>query len=421
MNTVPKPDEQDILRDLADQVSEIAVLPIQHERIRLWMAMNSLNPERPLAAIYPERAWDELIPESELHCEDPLLRIWELSLRRTIFHHEYIHDDRPLHGRLLIPWVIDWGTIGLETKTVHVRSDGPEAVRWEPPIRSMRDVERLRFRKITIDREETSRRIELAESIFGGILPVTVYGGVPFWSVGLSQLMQLRGLEQTMVDMYEEPEITHAIMSFLRDDRIRVMDILEAEGVLSVNHLSPIEYFIGSGHEGYCNELPVEDFDGRVRWNDMWGLGEMQEFSGVGPAQFDEFSLQYQVPLLERFGLVNYGCCEPLDKMYGMLMKRIPRLRRVSVTSPYADKETAADMLGNRVIYAWKPNPTALAMPEVDWAWVENDMRETIEIASGCCLEIIMKSTETFAHDPSRLRKWVDTAYRCIEEQAYVV
>ena len=93
----------------------------------------------------------------------------------------------------------------------------------------------------------------------------------------------------------------------------------------------------------------------------------MQEFSGVGPEQFWEFSLQYQIPMLRRFGLVSFGCCEPLDAIYDMLIAEIPKLRRLSVTSPYASKELAASKLEDRYIFAWKPNPTPLATDHVDW------------------------------------------------------
>lgn len=409
-----KDKEIHMLRELARKVADIASSPVQKERIRLWEAMNSMRPERPLVAIYPERAWKELIPERELFCEHPMLRQWELALRRMRFHHEYICDDRPIHGELLIKWVIDWGSIGVESRVVHSSTDGPEAVRWDPPISSIKDLDRLRFRKVVVDKEVTFRRAALAQEVFDGIIPVTIYGGVPFWSVGVSMLIQLRGLERAMVDMYEQPEIIHAIMSFLRDDRLQAMDTLESERVLSVNDKTPVEYFIGSGHEGYTTELPAQDFRGDVRWKDMWGLGEMQEFSGVGPEQFDEFSLQYQIPILNKFGLVSYGCCEPLDKVYDLLIDNIPHLRRVSVTSPYADKETAAEKLECHAIFAWKPNPAALALPDVDWEWIERDARETLGIACSMPLEIIMKSTETFSRDTSRLRRWVDLMYECI-------
>ena len=410
--------ERRILRDLAVQVAEIAALPIQQERIDLWKAINSLRPRRPVVACYPERAWEELVPESEIRCENLLLRAWELALRQTIFHHVYIIDDRPIHGVLLIPWIIDWGSVGVEAKTIHPEGSGPEAIRWDPPIKTMADAKRLTYRELTVHREGTAKRENVATEILGDVIPVEIYGGVPFWSVGLSQLIQLRGLEQAMIDMFEEPEILHIIMTFLRDDRMRVMNFLEKEEVLTINDKTKIDYFIGSGHEGYTDELPAKDFKGVVRWKDMWGLGEMQEFSGVGPDQFYEFSLQYQLPLLKRFGLVSYGCCEPLDQMYDTLRRTIPRLRRVSVTSPYADKRTAAEELGRDIVFAWKPNPTALAMEKVDWEWIEKDTKETLDVARGCCVDIVMKSTETFHGDPSRPGEWVKVARRVAEDHA---
>ncbi len=420
MNKIIKDNEVYILKKLAEKVAEISARPIQKERINLWKAMNGLKPERPLVVVYPERAWDELVPEKELVCINPQLRWWELTLRRQIFHSEMIDDDRPIHGNILIPWQIDWGNIGVEIEAVHAAGHGNEAIRWEPPIKTEKDLEKLRYRNIYIDREKTYQIESLANEIFDNLLNVQIYGGIPFWSTGLSKLTQLRGLEQSMIDMYENPKILHSIMSFLCKDRMRVMDQLEEENVLSVNNLTPIEYFIGSGHEGYCDELPMDDFKKHARWKDMWGLGEMQEFSGVGPEHFNEFSLQYQLPILNRFGLTSYGCCEPLDKMYQILKKNIPNLRRLSVTSPYADKKTAADNLEDNLIYAWKPNPTPLATSGVDWDWIEKDISETLDIANGCCLEIVMKSTETFNFDVARPGKWVKTVRAEIEKSTSI-
>ena len=79
----------------------------------------------------------------------------------------------------------------------------------------------------------------------------------------------------------------------------------------------------------------------------MWCLTESQETVGVSPEQFEEFVFQYQLPLQERFGLNCYGCCEPLQSRWH-IVKKIPRLRRVSV-SPWADQEMMAEMLEDRV------------------------------------------------------------------------
>jgi len=38
----------------------------------------------------------------------------------------------------------------------------------------------------------------------------------------------------------------------------------------------------------------------------------------------NEFALKYEIPILSRFGLNSYGCCEPLhDKI--KYLKQIPR------------------------------------------------------------------------------------------------
>jgi len=412
------PGDVAILRELATQVAEIAALPIQKERMALWNAMNTLHPIRPVVVVYPGRAWAELVPEQALGCRDSLFRTWERELRMTLFCHEYIQDDRPLHREFHIPWVLKHGDIGVEIKEVHAGGDGLGAVTWTPPIQSMADLEKLRFRTLTVDREETRRQADLARDILGDLLDVRVFGGLPFWSVGVSNLIKMRGLQQTMLDLYLEPELIHGIMKFLRDDRMQLMDAYEKEGLLSLNnHHIMASTFCNSGHEGYCSDLPAVDYRGQARWKDLWGLGEMQEFSGVGPEQFNEFSLQYQVPLLKRYGLTSYGCCEPLDNTYDMLFENIPNLRRLSVTSPWADKKTAVEKIGRRAVLSWKFNPSATAAQKMDWDSVAHDIGETIDIARGTCLEIVARTTLTYCHEPQRITRWVQTVRRLIDEK----
>ncbi len=409
--------EREILRELARQVAEIAALPIQAERIELWKAVNRCQPTRPPVAIYPERAWAELVPAGCLQCEDPMLQRWEMFFRQTIFQHHHIPDDRPMHDQVLITWALGQSDSGIEFKILHPDGDGPHACRWEPPIKTIADMDAARIPEFSVDRDYTFRRRDRAEELFGDILTIRIWGGQPIWSVGMSQLIMYRGLQQAMLDMYEQPELLHRILEHVQAVAAARMDWLEAEDLLGLNSdVTKIDYFMGSGHEGYTDELPAPDFDGHVRWRDMWGLGEMQEFSGVGPDQFWEFSLQYQLPLLNRFGLVNYGCCEPLDAVYDLLIEHLRKLRRLSITSPYADKQIAAQACQDRFIFSWKPNPTPLATPTVDWDWIEADLRETLAVARGCPLEIIMKSTETFCGDPARATRWVETARRLAEE-----
>ena len=46
----------------------------------------------------------------------------------------------------------------------------------------------------------------------------------------------------------------------------------------------------------------------------MWGFTESQETVGVSPAMYREFIFPYEKPIMDRFGLNCYGCCEPLHQ-----------------------------------------------------------------------------------------------------------
>ena len=148
---------------------------------------------------------------------------------------------------------------------------------------------------------------------------------------------------------------------------------------------------------------------------DLWGFGESQEFVQVGPEHWYEFVLQYQLPILERFAINHYGCCEPLHQKFELLVRHVPRLRRVSV-SPWWDPADAAAKLTDRYIFSWKPNPAMICAPAVNWDAVEKATRETLAVARGCCVEMIMKDTHTFAGDPARIERWSRIASRCAAE-----
>ena len=104
---------------------------------------------------------------------------------------------------------------------------------------------------------------------------------------------------------------------------------------------------MGSGGFGFSDELPQPDFAGRVRARDMWGFTESQETVHVSPAMYEEFVFPYEKPIMERFGLNCYGCCEPLHGRWHVV-QRHPRLRRVSC-SPWVNVEKMAGYPGRQV------------------------------------------------------------------------
>ena len=130
----------------------------------------------------------------------------------------------------------------------------------------------------------------------------------------------------------------------------------------------------------------------------------------------EEFALTYERPFLERFGLANYGCCEPLDRKLDAVLK-IRNLRRVSI-SPWANIDRSAERLADRCVFSWKPNPAIVA----GTAWrperVRAVLRDFCERTRGCVTDIIMKDTHTCNREPRRLHEWVAIAMETAREFA---
>ena len=216
-------------------------------------------------------------------------------------------------------------------------------------------------------------------------------------------LVNLRGLEQIMFDAYDYPEELHQLMAILRDGTLAKLNFLEENALLSLNNDGT---YVGSGGFGYTAELPQADFDDKsVRTSDMWGFSDSQETTTFSPDMFAEFIFPYQLPILKRFGLNCYGCCESLDNRWEII-KEIPNLRRVSV-SPWSDLEVMAKNLGDRYIFSMKPNPAVLAIPVMDQELVRAIISKALNQTKGCVVEILMKDNHTLGKNPDNIISWV--------------
>lgn len=403
----------DVLRGLASRIAEAAALPEQEQRRRLWYAHNGLQPERPLVFCSPEGAWEEILPQSAMQCTDPQLRGIERGLRVRLYSWEHFRHDEVLDNSFSVPYVCQDSGWGMEPRKVFSDTDRG-AYYWYGPLREEADLAKLHPPRVHVDREATQRNLEQAQAIFGDLLDVRVKGGF-WWSLGLiGEFAMLRGLEQVMLDMCERPQWVHEVMSFLSAGRLSWLDDLEQQGLLALNNGND---YVGSGAYGWSHELPAPGYDPqRVRTADMWGFAEAQEISGVSPAMHDEFVLQYQIPILQRFGLNCYGCCEPLDRKFDIVL-RVPHLRRVS-TSAWCDRAIAAEALGDRFVFSWKPHPAYLADVTFDPDAVRAYIRETLDIARGCVVEMVLKDTHTCNQQPERFDVWTRIAMEEAERAA---
>jgi len=391
-----------ILRDLAKRYLDICITPEQDERRELWRKHNSLIHTRPLIFVSPGTCWNEF-PESKLECEDPLFRTQEMIIKRW-FTQQEIGDDF-----VFDPWLGEWavykfpavGRWGFELN--HIQSDMKGgAYKINPPIKDLDDAKRFLRPHHEIDEAATDAKMTRLRDAVGDIITVKSVRAPYYRSYRgdiSTDLAQLRGLEELMTDMYDNPDWLHEVLSFMSTAIREMLDAGEQAGDWrlsdSANQAMP-----------YSLELPDPGaHDNPVPMSQLWGYMASQETTLVSPEMFDEFMFQYQIPLMEKYGLVAYGCCEDLTRKIGVL-RQLKNLRRIAVT-PVADIRKSAEVIGADYVISWRPNPALMVCCGWDEARIRNIIREGLDVFDGLHLDITLKDTETLENEPWRLQKWV--------------
>jgi hypothetical protein len=414
MDTKLNDHDLEILRRLAGKKMRYATDTVNLERQQAWYDLDGGGSHRPmvLAEFGGVRDAKCPIPLEIFECQDEWARGLEWGLRSEIWQFEVLKDDHVIAPYINTNWVVNASDYGVQR--IEHRADGAimGAYSWEPALKNLdEDFGKLKPRRFSVDRAASMALKERLERVFAGIMPVRVRGKY-WWTLGMTiNAINLIGLENLMLYMFDNPEGLHRLMNFLCEDNLAYARWLEAEGLLSLNNEND---YIGSGSMGYTRDLPQKDLPsgGHVRMKDQWVLLESQETVGVGPELFAEFIFPYQKKIAEQFGKCYYGCCEPVDNRWHVL-KNIANLARVSV-SPWAKEEFMADACGNAVVYSRKPNPSQISMTGFDETAILADLRKTIRIAGKCRLEIIMKDVHTLNNEPQRISRWVELARQAI-------
>jgi len=415
----PTQKERDVLRTLSGRMRALAETPEmerRRERIRRHHAL--LEKGNPLIICHYHGQPQELVPEQELQCENPLLRGWERGLRLQLFRQEHIRDDWAVSPFFNFGWKINRGNYGTPTDYQHAESGDSfgNSYHWTPLLDDIeRDFHKLREPVYTVDREGTLAELDLAQSLFGDLLPTRIrHRG--FWTSGLTwDAILLMGLEELLVAPYEQPEGLARLLGWLRDQHLRFLNWQLDEKLLTPQNEDEHNH---TGGPSYTNELPGPDWKpgDPVRLSDIWGFAESQETVGMSGEMFAEHVLPYQVEILEKFGLNSYGCCEPLDGRIDFIMERVPRLRHVGV-SPWSDKRLMAEKLAGRYVYSQRPNPAHLCVG-FNEAALREDTRATLQAAGDQPLEILMKDVRTVENEPRRLGRWVEIVREEIDRHA---
>lgn len=409
---MPSNHDKNIIRELAAEVAEIASLPAQEQKRAMWRKLNGLKPDRPMV-MCDQVCWNEMNVDDELtlRCEDAECRGYENFLRQTLYQWKHFRVDMVVEPFVRVAKAIHNTGLGVGVVDEVAVTDPTSSVvghKFTNQFVTDEDLDKIKMAVVTHDKAETARRLEVAHELFDGELAIFEQGldwNPSVWDP-ISALMSVQDALYTLVD---RPEYMAELARRIVRSHMSMLDQAEEQGLLC--HSQSLIHCTGA----YTDELPAPGFDpAKPRTKDIWMFGLAQMFSTVSPAMFDEFEVQISMPIFERFGLVYYGCCDPLDLKMAQVRK-IPHARKISM-SPWVDEMRGASEIGRDYVYSRKPNPALLARGYFDEAEVRGHLQASVDACAkyGCPLELILKDISTVAYEPQRLWRWAEIAMEVV-------
>ncbi|MFC1526037.1 hypothetical protein ACFL6X_04410 [Candidatus Latescibacterota bacterium] len=404
--------DRDIVRDLAGQVAQIAALPEQEDKRQHWRQLNGLQQRRPMV-MADQVCWNEMNVDDELTltCTDPECRAYENDLRLTLYQWRHFPVDMVVEPFVRVGKAIGNSGFGITIEENRAVTDPTNSVvghQYLNQFQTMDDLDRIQTPRISHDADETERRLSVAHELFDGLLEVLPWGADPYLSLW-DPIATWMGVENALYTIVDQPDLMHGLVGRMTDGYLAMLDQLQDQGLLCGRQ--SLVHCTGA----HTDELPAPGYDpDRPRLKDLWTFGLAQMFSTVSPAMFKEFEVDYASRICDRFGLVYYGCCDPLDRKMDEV-RMIPNVRKVSM-SPWVDQERGAAEIGRDYVFSRKPSPAFLAEDTFDEVRVREDLATTRDICQrhGCALELILKDISTVRYEPQRLWRWADIAMEVV-------
>lgn len=388
------PADRERLRRLAAEYAEIVNGDEMNARRERWRLSNRLEARTvPFQIEDNGTFFSDLTPP--LECEGEFERSCEAQMLQAVTNFRLIDDDR-VFPRTFMVHVAAWRTPNcpdLQYRRVQDSRGLELGFETNTPLADLANsMHKLVPSEYRLDREGTQQRADMAMELFGDILPVETVcfkAAYPGGAVAQAGVL-LIGMDDFYLAMLDQPENVHAFFDFLTSEAERYLDWLEEEGLITSNSR---ETDCGSGSCVYSDELPRREIGPgeKLHVSDIWGFVEAQEAAGISPDMYAEFIHPYQRRIGDRYGLINYGCCEPTHHFWPSL-RNFRSIRKVTV-SPWCDVASIAEQAGESVVLSRKPHPMKLCGPTFDAREFERDLNETMALTRDNFVELIFRDT----------------------------
>ena len=402
--------EQDrqILRELAKKQLFYANQECNLRRREEWYRHNELQGQRPMIHLEVGTFEQEILPD-RMRCTGEFARQMERTLYCNFLNQELFDDDRVTPDYYGVGYDSYFTLFGLPVKVQGTKDAEGNASVGHHFVSQIQDLEedweKLGKTQFGVNPAASLERKAAIEEIIGDILPVRLEGDC-LYSVPTQMLVHLMSMEDMMFSLYDYPDLFKEMMERIADDTVAYYRLLEREGLILPTTGGG---FLGQGSWGYNHTLPDGKAPGSYTTKDVWGFMDSQETVGISPEMFEEFIFPCYKKISENFGLLSYGCCEPVDPVWENCISKLENLRKVSI-SPWCNEEYMGEQLrGSRVIYHRKPSPNYLGTgTALDEEAFRAHIRKSLQAAKGCKMEITQRDVYTINRDIPKAKRYVD-------------
>lgn len=418
MEYVISSEDRAILREVAKQQLEYANMESNKERIKAWYRHNALKGDKPLIHLEMWTFAQEILPQ-RLKCKGEFARSVETNLYCNFLNQALFDDDRVTPDYYALGYDTWFTLFDIHIKIDHTTgADGKESVghHFESIVEDLEeDYDKLKATDFGVDLAATEKKRAAIEEAIGDILPVKMSMDC-LYSVPTQMVVHFMSMENMMFNMYDYPDLFKEMMGRIADDTLAYYRMLEEKRLIL-----PTTGFegVGQGSWSFTDELPGEE-----EWKkrpfttkDVWGFMDSQETVGISPEMYEEFIFPCYKKISEQFGLLSYGCCEPVNPIWDRCISKLTNLRKVSI-SPWCDEEFMGERLrGSKVIYHRKPSPNFLGVgTTLDEDAFREHIRKSLKAARGCEMEITQRDVYTINHDIPKAKRYVEIIREEIED-----
>lgn len=393
-----------ILRDLAKKQLELSASSRNQQLWKDWMEHGSPSvSSRPMIRIELNTFEHQLLPDM-MKCEDEHAREIERRLLRPMINFTLFEDDTLVPDHYAIKLHSHFVPFGLKVRRQETDGLGHHFIPYLHDLE--KDDHLLGASVFGIDLEATLQEQAEAEDLFGDLLPVRRVSDAAY-SCPMQDIVHIMNMDDLYMAMVDDEERFCHMLDRLVDDYLTYFRLMESSGSLisgaRMQHLCQ-----GS----YCFTNELQDGIEQAKLKDLWLFMDSQETAGISPAMYRDLVFPSYQKLMNHFGLISYGCCEPVHAIWDHCLSTLPHLRKVSI-SPWCDEALMGERLcGTGITYLRKPPATLLGMdtPELDETAVLDCFRKTAEAAKGCKLEIAQRDVYMVGHSAQKVKRYVELA-----------